>query len=136
MTTPSDREVLASKLELLIDFYEQKHGAQLRHPEVAAALEAEGITLTRIRWYRLRQGTAAWDPDLLKALSRFFGVPEGYLLQRDEQLPDKIRAQMNVFLALRAAEANTLAARVIGEVTPEALNELAAVLAKHRRQHP
>jgi hypothetical protein len=131
----TDREVLASKLKLLTDLEEQRSGGALLFPKIEKAMAERGVRLTRVRWYRLRAGSAdnKWDPQLLKALADFFGVPASYLLERESQLPPDLQAKVELMLAMKAAEVQGIAARIVGEVSPEALNELARLLDKHRK---
>lgn len=131
----TDREVLASKLKLLTDLEEQRGGGALLFPEIEKAMAERGVRLTRVRWYRLRTGSAdnKWDPQLLEALADFFGVPASYLLERESQLPPDLQAKVELLLAMKAAEVQGIAARIVGEVSPEALTELARLLDKHRK---
>lgn len=131
----TDREVLASKLKLLLDLEEQRSGGALLFPRMQKAMSERGVHLTRVRWYRLRTGSPdnKWDPQLLEALADFFGVPPKYLLERESQLPPDLQARVELLVAMKAAEVQGVAARIVGEVSPEALNELARLLDKHRK---
>lgn len=131
----TDREVLASKLKLLLDLEEQRSGGALLFPRIERAMAERGVRLTRVRWYRLRTGSPdnKWDPHLLESLADFFGVPARYLLEREAQLPPDLQAKVELLVAMRAAEVQGVAARIVGEVSPEALTELARLLDKHRK---
>lgn len=131
----TDREVLASKLKLLLDLEEQRSGGALLFPRMQKAMSERGVHLTRVRWYRLRTGSPdnKWDPQLLEALADFFGVPPKYLLERESQLPTDLQARVELLVAMKAAEVQGVAARIVGEVSPEALSELARLLDKHRK---
>ena len=125
-----DRDVLApsQRLRLLVDLYHVEHGAELKYGEVAAALERQGISLSRARWsYMLNGHRTVDDPDLLAALADFFGVSADFLL-RNGPVPDRLEAQLNLIRAMRLSKVRSFAARTLGDVSPRTLNAITQFL--------
>lgn len=132
----SDRQVLAKKIEKLLTVLKARHGEPANYPEVRDAMAERGIRLTRTRWHRLRSGSDAnkWDPELIVALADYFDVDERYLLERDGKLSEQVEAELNLLNALKLNKATDVSARTVGDLTPEALNELAAVIERLRNK--
>ena len=125
-----DRDVLAlsQRLRLLVDLYHVEHGVELKYGEVAAALESQGISLSRARWsYMLNGHRTVDDPDLLAALADFFGVSADFLL-RNGPVPDRLEAQLNLIRAMRLSKVRSFAARTLGDVSPRTLNAITQFL--------
>lgn len=133
---PSDREVLAKKIEKLLTVLKARNGEPANFPEIRDAMAKRGINLTRTRWHRLRSGSASnkWDPELLVALADYFDVDERYLLEREGQLSEQVEAELNLLNALKLNNAKDVSARTVGDLTPDALNELAAVIERLRNK--
>lgn len=130
----TDREVLAAKLELLLDYARGVTGDPLQYPRIRDELAKRGLSVSRTRWHRLRSGSPAnkWDPQLIEAVADFLDVPARYLLVRDAELPAKRQAEIRLLWELRASKVQNFAARTLGDVGPETLNELTSILKKHR----
>lgn len=131
---PSDREILAQKIEKLLNVLKARNGATANFPEVRDAMAERGIPLTRTRWHRLRSGSDMnkWDPELLTALADYFDVDARYLLEREGKVSKQVEAEMNLLAALKMNKAREISARTVGDLTPEALNELAALIERLR----
>lgn len=130
----SDREVLAQKIEKLLHVLTARNGAPANFPEVRDAMAERGIRLTRTRWHRLRSGSDMnkWDPELLTALADYFDVDARYLLEREGKVSKQVEAELNLLDALKMTKAKDIGARTVGDLTPEALNELAATIERLR----
>ncbi|MFT4470814.1 hypothetical protein ACMX2H_12985 [Arthrobacter sulfonylureivorans] len=126
----TDREVLASKLQLLLDIVHAKDAASFTYEEIRAGLAEQGFNLTKTRWHRLLAGSPdnRWDPELLKALAYFFDVDPDYLLQRSGPVPERVEAELRLIEALRISEVEHFAARVLGEVNIEAVRAVTDAL--------
>ena len=126
----SDKEVLASKIQLLLDIVHAKDADSFTYEDVRQGLAEQGFTLTRTRWHRLLAGSPdnRWDPELLKALAYFFDVDENYLLQRSGPIPERVEAELRLIEAYRIAEVEHFAARVLGEVNIDALRAVTEAL--------
>jgi hypothetical protein len=126
----TDREVLASKLQLLLDIVHAKDADKFTYEDIRQGLTEQGFTLTKTRWHRLLAGSAdnRWDPELLKALAYFFDVDENYLLQRSGPIPERVEAELRLIEAYRIAEVEHFAARVLGEVNVDALRAVTTAL--------
>ena len=125
-----DRDVPApsQRLRLLVDLYHVEHGVELKYGEVAAALERQGISLSRARWsYMLNGHRTVDDPDLLAALADFFVVSADFLL-RNGPVPDRLEAQLNLIKAMRLAKVRAFAARTLGDVSPRTLDAITQFL--------
>lgn len=131
----SDNEVLAAKVALLLDVIRSPGGEIYTFREIEAGLRKYGVNLSRTRWQRLKVGSpdGRWDDELKQAFSRFFDIDPGYLMERSGDLPQRVAAELNLVRAMKLAEVETFAARTLGEVTPDALDELTAVLSKYRK---
>ena len=123
-----DAPVLSQRLRLLVDLYYVEHGVELKYGEVAAALERQGINLSRARWsYMLNGHRTVDDPDLLAGLAEFFGVSADFLL-RNGPMPDRLAAQLDLIRAMRLSKVRSFAARTLGDVSPRTLNAITQFL--------
>lgn len=132
MSSARDRaRELARRLNLLMDTVASETGTPFTFEQVAERMHAEGINLSRGRWYYMLSGEGALTEDLslLRALSRMFGVPDDYLLADQlTGLPDRIDSQLELVRALRASKINSFAARTLGPLSPEGTRELAEAI--------
>lgn len=97
-----------------MDVVEASEGKPPTYTEIAAALDAEGISLSRPRWAYLlgATGPVVRDVVLLTGLARFFGVPDNYLLEpADSPLPDRVTAQLELVRELNKRKIVQYAAR-------------------------
>ena len=123
-----DATLLSQRLRLLVDLHYVEHGVELKYGEVAAALERQGISLSRARWsYMLNGHRTVDDPDLLAALADFFSVSADFLL-RNGPVPDRLEAQLNLIRAMRLSKVRSFAARTLGDVSPRTLNAITQFL--------
>ena len=125
-----DREalVLSQRLRLLVDMYCVEHGVELKYGELAAALEGQGISLSRARWsYMLNGHRTVDDPDLLAGLAAFFGVNADFLLGNGP-VPDRLSVQLDLIRAMRVSKVRSFAARTLGDVSPRTLNAITQFL--------
>ena len=131
----TDKEVVASKLRLLLDIVHEKDADSYTYEDVRRGLESQGFTLTRTRWHRLLAGSNdnKWDPPLLKALAYFFDVDENYLLQRSGPIPERVEAELRLIEAYRISEVEHYAARALGDVNVEALHAVTNALRSLRK---
>lgn len=122
---PSAR--LARKINLLLDTAEAE-GRKMTYNHVRDAMSAAGTPLSRARWHYMRAGTGpvVKKEDLLRNLAKFFGVNEGYLLEcsDDEDLPERVEAQMALLTAMRANKVRNFAARQLDGLSPETLLQI------------
>ncbi|MGP4033730.1 hypothetical protein [Pseudarthrobacter sp. 1C304] len=124
------REELSRRLEILLDVVVAEGGEPYKFADIQEALTAKGISLSRARWFYMREGTGATvtDRKLLSALADFFGVPAGYLLDSDPELPARVEAQLKLLKAMRIAEVQSFAARALGDLSPAATEAIAKIL--------
>ncbi|MFK4637150.1 hypothetical protein [Paenarthrobacter histidinolovorans] len=130
----TDKEVLASKLRLLLEVIHDKDTPSYTFEQVQAGLAEQNVSLTRTRWHRLLAGSPdnRWDPELLKALAYFFDVDENYLLQRSGPIPDRVEAELKLIEAYRVSEVEHFAARALGDVSVDALKAITEALKAFR----
>jgi hypothetical protein len=116
---------LARKINLLLDTAEAE-GRKVTFNDVKDAMAAAGTPLSRARWHYMRAGTGpvVKKVELLKNLARFFGVNEAYLLDTDEELPERVEAQMELLASMRANKVRNFAARQLDGLNPETLRQI------------
>ena len=132
-TNPDEhaRYALASKLNLLLDAVAAERGHPLTYREVAAALEARGVSLSRARWSYMLSGSGylVTDEPLLRGLAAYFEINADYLLGGvDVAEPERIAAVNELIAAMRAARVRTFAARTLGQVSPPTLRAITEIL--------
>lgn len=131
----TDREVIAQKIELLIDVMRARGHEPTSFTKIQKELAKRGVKLSRTKWFRIRKGSPDGrpTPDLLRALADYFDVDADYLLKRDGQISAQVEAELNLLRALKLMGAKDVGARTVGDLPPEALNEIAAAINKFRR---
>lgn len=130
---------LARKLNLLLDIVVADRGTPFTYREVSEALTKRGVSLSRARWFYMKDGTGRMvsDPELLTALSELFEVDPSYLLGSEgAEVPERIDAQLEFVKSLRAARVKTFAARTLGDVSPETLRAITEYLNEDIALHP
>lgn len=135
---PSGQQILARRLNLLLDVAADERGAPLTFLELKKELADRGVGLSRARWSYMKDGTGRLvsDPQLLAAISEVFGVDPAYLLgDRGAELPELIDSKLEFLKALRAAKVKSFAARALGEVSPETLRAITEYLNNDIRQY-
>ncbi|WP_113719762.1 hypothetical protein [Arthrobacter dokdonensis] len=131
----TDREIVAQKIELLLDVMRARGHEPANFAEIQKEMAKRGVKLSRTRWFRIRKGSSDGrpTPDLLRALADYFDVDANYLLQRDGQISARVEAELNLLNALKLMNVSDVGARTVGDLTPEALNEIAAAINQFRK---
>lgn len=126
----TDREVVAQKIELLIDVMRARGHEPASFSEIQRELSKRGVQISRTKWFRIRKGSPDGrpTPDLLRALADYFDVDANYLLHRDGQVSARVEAELNLLQSLKLIGANDVTARTVGNLSPAALNEIAAAI--------
>ncbi|MFJ3385789.1 MULTISPECIES: hypothetical protein [unclassified Curtobacterium] len=125
-----DAAELARRLNLLLDFEESQRGAPVPFSAIEEYVDARGGSLSRAKWTYMISGAGRRNRDtaLLQLLAGFFEVDERFLLE-DSDVPERIGAQLALVRSLRSARVSGFAARTFpGELSPEALRRIAAVI--------
>lgn len=129
--TPKPEEVLAERLNTLLDVVEAEGGRRYTFPDIKKAVEDRGLHISRQRWHYMRAGTGPMTPDtdLLAALADFFGVPAAFLTDADAETPARVTAQLDLLRAMREAEVKSFAARSLtSDLSPELLLEIRDII--------
>ncbi|HKU10933.1 hypothetical protein [Sinomonas albida] len=135
-------EILAERLNTLLDVVEAESGDRYTFPDIKKAVEDRGLHISRQRWHYMRAGTGPMTPDtdLLGALADFFGVPAEFLTDATAETPNRVSAQLDLLRAMREAEVKSFAARSLtSDLSPETLLEIRNIidetLTKQRQDH-
>lgn len=136
MTGPHDSDAvspqleLARKLNLLLDVVVAEGNTPYTYRQIEAGLRERGLTLSRARWaYMITgEGPLVTDPALLTGLADFFRIPAEYMLGSDGDLPERVDAQLAFVRSLRVQRVVSFAARMLGDVSPEALRSITDLL--------
>lgn len=130
----TDREVVAQKIELLIDVMRARGHDTASFSEIQEELSMRGVQISRTKWFRIRKGSPDGrpTPNLLRALADYFDVDAEYLLKRDGQVSARVEAELNLLQSLKLIGASDIGARTVGNLSPEALNEIAAAINQFR----
>ena len=131
----TDRQVIAQKIELLIDVMRARGHETISFSEIQRELSKRGVQISRTKWFRIRKGSPDGrpTPDLLRALADYFDVDADYLLQRDGQISARVEAELNLLQSLKLIGASDVGARTVGDLSPDALNEIAAAIKQFRQ---
>lgn len=121
---------LARKLNLLLDVVVAEGNTPYTYKQIAAGLQEKGLSLSRARWAYMITGDGALvtDVDLLTGIGEFFRIPPEYLLGSDGDLPERVDSQLAFVKSLRAKRVVNFAARILGDVSPETLRSITALL--------
>lgn len=124
------KQELARRLEILLDVVVAEGGDPYKFADIQHAVAEKGISLSRARWFYMREGTGPMvrDRGLLVALAEFFGVPSEYLIDPNPELPKRVEAQLKLLKAMRVAEVKSFAARALGDLSPESIEAIAKIL--------
>lgn len=128
---PSPQVVMGRRITLLLDAAAEKRGSLVLFPEIKAELAARGVSMSRARWFYMKDGTGplVTNKKDLTAICGMFDVDPAYLLDLDaDELPESIRARLEFVKALRVARIQAFAARTLDDVTPETLSAIAEFL--------
>lgn len=128
--TISPQRELARKLNLLLDVVVAEGNTPYTYKQIAAGLQDRGLSLSRARWaYMITgDGPLVTDVDLLTGIGEFFRIPPEYLLGSDDDLPERVDSQLAFVRSLRARRVVSFAARTLGDVSPETLRSITALL--------
>ena len=131
----TDRQVIAQKIELLIVVMRARGHETISFSEIQRELSKRGVQISRTKWFRIRKGSPDGrpTPDLLRALADYFDVDADYLLQRDGQISARVEAELNLLQSLKLIGASDVGARTVGDLSPDALNEIAAAIKQFRQ---
>jgi len=121
---------LARKINLLLDVVVAEGSTPHTYKDIAAALAAKGLSLSRARWAYMLSGTGplVTDPALLTGIAEFFRIPAEYLLGSDDDIPERVDSQLAFVRQLRANRVVDFAARTLSDVSPETLRAITALL--------
>ncbi|HEX9228188.1 MAG TPA: hypothetical protein VF885_16500 [Arthrobacter sp.] len=125
-------EALARKLNLLLDSAEAE-GRRISFNDVRDAMAAAGTPVSRARWHYMRAGSgpAVKKTELLKNLASFFGVNSDYLLTDQEEMPQKVEAQLELLASMKAQKVRNFAARQLDGLSAETLLQIRDLIDEH-----
>lgn len=125
-------EALARKLNLLLDSAEAE-GRKISFNDVRDAMSAAGTPVSRARWHYMRAGTGPTvkKEQLLRNLAGFFGVNSDYLLTDQEELPQKVEAQLELLATMKARKVRNFAARQLDGLSAETLLQIRDLIDEH-----
>ena len=123
-------QVLAEKLNLLLDALPRQDGKPLRFSDVQQGLLERGVHLGRTMWYYLKTADPRGHADrqMLTALAEVFGVDPGYLLHSEGPLPAKVEQELQMLRAMQRAKVRNFAARALGQIDPKGLQAILEVI--------
>ncbi|GGI42664.1 hypothetical protein GCM10010988_40170 [Cnuibacter physcomitrellae] len=127
---------LARRIQLLQDLATAERGAPYNYAEVKSALAEEGVHVSSGRWHYLINGEGALTTDnaLLRGLARLFSVEPDFLLNWDDpELPERLLAQRELIQRIRQDKIQKFATRALGELTPESLRAITALIEAQSR---
>ena len=129
------QQVLANKVNLLLDALPGEDGKPLNFPAIQAGLQERGVTLGRTKWYYLTTGHPALrtDRELLSAIADLFGVDPGFLMHEDGPLPDQVEQELNMIISMRRAQVRDFAMRALGDIDPAGLQAILDVIEKNEK---
>ncbi|WP_241976366.1 hypothetical protein [Cryobacterium algoricola] len=121
---------LARKLNLLLDVVVAEGNTPHTYREIAEGLREKSLSLSRARWAYMIAGSGplVTDVELLTGIAEFFRIPPAYLLGSDDDLPERVDAQLAFVKKIRAQRVVTFAARTLGDVSPETLRTITQLL--------
>lgn len=121
---------LARKLTLLLDVVVAEGNTPYTYRAIAEGLAEQGLSLSRARWAYMIAGTGplVTDVALLTEIAEFFRIPPAYLLGSDDDIPERVDAQLAFVKKLRAKRVVSFAARTLGDVSPEMLRSITELL--------
>lgn len=96
---------------------------------VSAAAARSDTWLSLYDWQSALAGTKTPTSRALTAIAQAFGVPPEFLLQNDQATVDRVKAEADLARAATDAGVTRIAAR--GQLSPDAMREVAALLNRH-----
>lgn len=126
---PAPAPSLADRLDRLFRTVHPADRGEYSFEEVAAAIRAEGVTISHTYLWQLRKGLRD-NPTKrhLEALAQFFGVQASYFLDEDTSAVD---AQLELLVALRDQSVRAVALRTAG-LSPAGLKAIMGMI-EHAR---
>ena len=122
-------QILARKLNLLLDAIVDEAGRPYDYPAIEAAAEKTGYFISRTRWSRLKNGQFQVVPDeCLRAIATVFGVDPEYLLREDAKLPSQVEVMLPRVRIKRLYEVRDFATKALGRLDPEGLSAMRKIL--------
>ena len=122
-------EILARKINLLLDTRRDESGRRQGHEAIFYGAEMAGYEISRTRWSMLKNGRLPVVPDsCVRALATVFDVHAGYLLDDDAGLSAESKASLPQVRLKRLAEVRDFAVKALGPVDPEGLKAITKVL--------
>ena len=124
------RTELARKLNLLVDVITAPNGKPVTYRLISEHLASRGIRLSRARWIYMLSGTrwTVTDRALLTGIAGYFEIDPRYLTETDGDVPSRVEAALQYVRAERLGAVRLYAARKLGDVSPETLERLTAIL--------
>jgi hypothetical protein len=118
-------QILARKINLLLDAIVDGAGRPYDYPAIEAAAEKTGYFISRTRWSRLKNGQFQVVPDeCLRAIATVFGVDPEYLLREDAKLPAQVEVMLPQVRIKRLYEVRDFATKALGRLDPEGLSAM------------
>lgn len=122
-------EVLARKVDLLVDTIPAENGKPFDYPAVRDAAQAHGFCVSKEQWESLKDGKEqAFLEELLRALARVFGVSPEYLLEEDGPVSERVEAELILLRSMRRAGVRNFRACQSGQIDAATLREIARIL--------
>lgn len=122
-------QILARKIDLLLDAIVDESGRPYDYPAIEAAAEKTGYFISRTRWSRLKNGQFQVVPDeCLRAIATVFGVDPDYLLREDAKLPAQVEVMLPQVRIKRLYEVRDFATKALGRLDPEGLSAITKIL--------
>ncbi|MGG5172416.1 hypothetical protein ACQR35_09605 [Pseudarthrobacter sp. J1738] len=122
-------EILARKINLLLDALVDEAGRPYDYPAIEAAAEKTGYFISRTRWSMLKNGQFQVVPDeCLRAIATVFGVDPEYLLCEDAKLPANVEVMLSQVRIKRLYEVRDFATKALGILDPEGLRAINKIL--------
>lgn len=131
-------QVLADKVELLLDALPGKDGKPMTFPIIQEELTKRGVSISRTRWHYLKTADprVRADERLLRALAGIFDVDPDFLLREHGELPERIEKELKVLRSMRRAKVRDFAMRALGEIDPEGLQAILDVIEQNENSSP
>jgi hypothetical protein len=122
-------EVLARKINLLLDAIVDGSGRPYDFPAIEAAAEKAGYCISRTRWSLLKNGGIQVVPDeCLGAIATVFGVDPEYLLCEDAKLPAQVEVMLPQVRIKRLYDVRDFATKALRRLDPEGFGAIAKIL--------
>jgi hypothetical protein len=122
-------QILARKVNLLLDAIVDESGQPYGHPAIEAAAKRAGYKMSRTRWSMLKNGRSQVVPDAcLRVIATVFGVDPEYLLREDAKLPSQVEVMLPQVRIKRLYAVRDYATKALGRLDPEGLGAITEIL--------